>query len=85
MDYGRWNEWDGYWTEGKKNETWSIKCGLKEMRWNMNNEINYVKFPGQPNLVVNSGVHPSLHKNCHHQMFCKLNLKIEYPPPYECF
>ena len=22
-----------------KNETWSIKCGLKEMRWNMNNEV----------------------------------------------
>ena len=35
----------------------------------------------QPNLVVNSGFHPSLHKICHHQItFCKLNLKIEYPP-----
>ena len=22
-----------------KNETWSIKCGLKEMRLNMNNEV----------------------------------------------
>ena len=41
-------------------------------------------FTDQPNLVVNSGAHPSLHKNCHHQItFCKLNLKIEYPPPYE--
>ena len=41
-------------------------------------------FTDQPNLVVNSGVHPSLHKNCHHQItFCKLNLKIESPPPYE--
>ena len=39
MDYGRWNEWDGYWTEGKKNETWSIKCGLKKMRWKKNNEV----------------------------------------------
>ena len=39
----------------------------------------------QPNLVVNCGAHPLLHKNCHHQItFCKLNLKIEYPPPYEC-
>ena len=29
-------------------------------------------FTDQPNLVVNSGVHPSLHKNCHHQItFCK--------------
>ena len=36
-------------------------------------------FTDQPNLVVNSGVHPSLHKNCYHQItFWKLNLKIEY-------
>ena len=31
-----------------------------------------------------SGVCPSLHWNCHHQIsYCKLNLSIEYPPPYE--
>ena len=30
MDYGRWNEWDGLWTEGNKNEAWSVTCGLKE-------------------------------------------------------
>ena len=41
-------------------------------------------FTDQPNLVVNSGIHPSLHKNCHHQItFCKLNLETEHPPPYE--
>ena len=40
-------------------------------------------FVNQPNLVIDSGIHPSLHQNCHHQIiFCKLNLKIEYPPPY---
>ena len=32
MDYGRWNEWDGLWVKGNKNEGWSMKCGLKEMR-----------------------------------------------------
>ena len=32
MDYSRWNEWDGLWTEGSKNETWSMKCELDEMR-----------------------------------------------------
>ena len=42
MDCGRWNEWDGLWTEGNNNETWSMKCGLKEMRWNMNNEVDNV-------------------------------------------
>ena len=39
MDCGRWNEWDGLWTEGNKNETWSMRCGLKEKRWNMKNEV----------------------------------------------
>ena len=40
-------------------------------------------FVNQPSLVIDSGIHPSLHQNCHHQIiFCKLNLKIEYPPPY---
>ena len=37
----------------------------------------------QPNLVVESGVHPSLHPNCRHQIvFAKFNLMISYPPPY---
>ena len=40
-------------------------------------------FINKPNLVTDSGIHPSLHQNCHHQViFWKLNLKIEYPPPY---
>ena len=41
-------------------------------------------FTDQPNLVIDSGVHPSLHTNCHHQItFSKFNLIIEYPPPYQ--
>ena len=41
-------------------------------------------FTDQPNLIVDGGVHPSLHSNCHHQIaHCKLNLNIEYPPLYE--
>ena len=41
-------------------------------------------FTNQPNLVTESGVHPSLHPKCHHQIaFAKLNLKVEYPPLYE--
>ena len=52
MDCGRWNEWDGLWTEGNKmkhdqwsadwrkwHETWTIKCGMTELRRNMNNEV----------------------------------------------
>ena len=41
-------------------------------------------FTGQPNLVVYSGFHPSLHPNCHHQItFSRYNLTVEYPSRYE--
>ena len=41
-------------------------------------------FTDQPNLVVDSGVHSSLHTNCHHQItYCNINLMIVYPSPYE--
>ena len=34
-------------------------------------------------MVVNSGVFPPIHQNCHHQIvFARVNLKIFYPPPY---
>ena len=35
-------------------------------------------------MAVNSGVHFSLHANCHHQIaFAKIDLKIYYPPQHE--
>ena len=38
----------------------------------------------QPNLVLNSGVRPSLDPNCKHQItFCKINFKIPPPPAYD--
>ena len=37
----------------------------------------------QPNLVVESGVHPSLYPNSPHQIvFAKFILMISYPSPY---
>ena len=34
-------------------------------------------FTSQPELVIESGVHPSLHQNCHHQIiYAKFNLQI---------
>ena len=37
-------------------------------------------FTTQPNLVMESGVHSSLHSNCHlHIKFPKFNLKIHFP------
>ena len=41
-------------------------------------------FTDQPNLAVNSGVHASLHPNCHHQIVhTSLYLDISYPLPYQ--
>ena len=41
-------------------------------------------FTSQGNLAINSGVHSSLHPNCHHQIFLsKFDLKICHPPLYE--
>ena len=35
-------------------------------------------------MIMDSGVHPSLHSNCYHQIICaKLDLKVFYPPSYE--
>ena len=40
-------------------------------------------FTNQPSIVMDSGVHLSLHEKCHHQIIhSKLNLKTEYPPAY---
>ena len=34
-------------------------------------------------MITDSGVHPSLHSNCHHQIiYAKFDLKVFYPPPY---
>ena len=41
-------------------------------------------FTSQPNMVIDSGLHASLHSDCYHQiMYAKFDLKIIYPPPYE--
>ena len=48
---------------------------------NTSNCIDLI-FTYQPNIVLDSGVHSSLHPKCHHQIiYSKLNLKIEYPLP----
>ena len=41
-------------------------------------------FTDRPNLAVNSGVHASLHPNCHYQVVhTSFDLNISYPPPYQ--
>ena len=77
--------------EGSKIEAITSQFGLKQII----NEPAHIQgksescidllFSSQPNLVMSSGIHSSLHQNCHHQIiFAKFNLKVHYPPPYEC-
>ena len=40
-------------------------------------------FTDQPNLIVESGVHPSLHEQCHHQIvYGKVSVSSIPVPPY---
>ena len=46
--------------------------------------INLI-FTDQPNLIIESGVHPSLHELCHHQIiYGKLSVLNVAQPPYTC-
>ena len=76
--------------EGKKLESLTSQCGFKQVISDPTHILESSSscidliFTSQPNLVMNSGVHSSLHPNCHHQIIhAKFNLKIFYPPPYE--
>ena len=41
-------------------------------------------FTSQVNMVLDSGVHSSVHPNSHHLIiYAKFNLKVYYPSPYE--
>ena len=43
-----------------------------------------IAFTSHSNMVLDSGVHSSLHPNSHHQIvFVKFDLKVFYLPPYE--
>ena len=77
-------------TEGAKIEFITSKYGLhqiiNEPAYVLENSSSYIDFifTSQTNLVVDSGVHPSLHPNCHHQtVYAKLNLKIHFLSPYK--
>ena len=59
---------------------------ISELTHILNNSSSCIDliFTNQPNLVNNSGTHPSLYPNCHHKItHCKTDLKITYLPPYK--
>ena len=85
-----WSEGDRSTIEGSKIEFLTSQFGLsqiiKEPTHILENSSSCIDliFTTQPNMVLESGVHHSLHQNCHHQIiFAKFNLKVYYPPPYE--
>ena len=76
--------------EGSKIEGITSQFGLQQLinepTHHTRNSSSYTDliFASQPNLVMESGVHSSLHENCHHRIiYPKFNLEIYYPPPYE--
>ena len=76
--------------EGSRIDTIANSYGLNQLIQGPTHILNSSSscidliFTSQPNLVMEPGIHSSLHSNCHHQIvFAKFNLSIFYPPPYE--
>ena len=85
-----WYKHDQTTYEGSKMDVVTSKFGLQQLikepthiLGNSSSCIGLI-FTSQPSLVMEWGVHLSLHSNCHQQItYAKFNLKIHYPPPYE--
>ena len=84
-----WCKNDTTTTEGKAIENITSQFGLHQMTdeptliLESSSSCIDLICTSQPNLITESGVHPSLHPNSHHQIiFAKFNLEIHYPPPY---
>ena len=85
-----WCKADVTYLEGSKIDTVASSYGLNQLIQEPAHILNSppscidLIFTSQPNLVMESGIHSSLHSKCHHQIvFAKFNLSIFYPPPYE--
>ena len=75
--------------EGKLFEPFTSDLGLHQL---INEPTHFIGnsrscidviFTDQPNLFLETGVHPSLHENCHHQIvYGKLSVRTLSPPPY---
>ena len=73
-----WYRNDSTVTEGSKIDILTSTFGfhqiINEATHVLNNSSSCIDltFTSQPNLVKESGVHSSLHANCHHQITCKI-------------
>ena len=75
--------------EGRKIEAVTLQNSLHQEEHEQPHALinsslsNNLIFNSQINLLIYSGVHPSLHSHCHHQIFAKFKLDIVFPLPYE--
>ena len=74
--------------EGAQLDYFTFLYGMKQVIaelthiWKSSASCIDLIFTNQPNIAMDSGVHLSLHKKCHHQIIhLKLSLRYEYPPP----
>ena len=79
----RWWENDSKSTEGVSIDNLTSSYGLKQLIAEpthilpTSSSCNDLIFPNQSNMVVNSGVFPSIHQSCHHQIvFAKVTRRI---------
>ena len=90
----KWNLWYNKNTyEDFKIDGVTFQFGLQQMTKEPIHITHYIGdssacndliFKTHPNLVMESGVHSSVHANCHyHITFVKFNLEIHYVLPYE--
>ena len=82
------NDVDNY--EGKLFEPFTSDLGLNQLITEPTHFVGESKscidliFTDQPNLFLESGVHPTLHDQCHHQIiYGMLSIKNPAPPPYQ--
>ena len=75
--------------EGSTIESITLQFGLHQLKnktaqlLQNSSSCSDLIVTSQPNVLVELGVHPPLHPNCHHKtIFAKFSLKIYYSPPY---
>ena len=85
----QWWEGDNENDEGKQLEPLMSDLGLHQLRSGPTHIIGQSKscidviITDQPNLFIESGIHPSLHEQCHHQIIHgKLSVRNLAPPLY---
>ena len=94
---GEFNAKSNYWCknditshEGSISDVATCNYGLHQLNQEpaqiLNSSSSFIDviFTSQPNLVMKSEVHSSLHPRCHHHVvFAKVNLSILYASPYD--